>query len=129
MKFVGRIFSIIGGVLGILAGLGLIGTGVCLLLINIPEVKDLFLDIIQFAEDKTSVPFSNYVDLMITGSIICAIVEFIYAAICFTGAGLSLSCHKNKAYIATIVLNVIGCFNTFAILGAIFGVIFDKKNE
>ena len=129
MKFVGRIFSIIGGVIGILVGLGLIGAGVCLLLINVPEVKDLFLKGIQFAEDKTNIPLTDYVDLMIAGSIISAIVEFIYAAICFTGAGLSFSCHKNKAYIATIVLNVIGCFNTFAILGAIFGAIFDKKSE
>ena len=129
MKFVGRIFSIIGGVLGILAGLGLIGAGVCLLLINVPEVKDLFLKGIQFAEDKINFPLTDYVDLMIAGSIISAIIEFIYAAVCFTGAGLSFSCHKNKSYIATIVLNVIGCFNTFAILGAIFGAIFDKKSE
>ena len=129
MKFVGRIFSIIGGVIGILVGLALIGAGVCLLLINVPEVKSLFLDAIQFVENKTDIPFTNYVDLMIAGSIISAIIEFIYAAVCFTGAGLSFSCHKNKSYIATIVLNVIGCFNTFAILGAIFGTIFDRKSE
>ncbi len=129
MKFVGRIFSIIGGVLGILTGLALIGAGVCLLLINVPEVKSLFLDAIAFAEDKTNLPLSNYVDLMIAGSIVSAIFEFLYAALCFTGAGLSLSCHKSKAYIGTIVINVIACFNTFAILGAIFGAIFDKKSE
>ena len=129
MKFVGRIFSIIGGVLGILSGLALIGAGVCLLLINVPEVKSLFLDAIAFAEDKTNLPLSNYVDLMIAGSIVSAIFEFLYAALCFTGAGLSLSCHKSKAYIGTIVINVIACFNTFAILGAIFGAIFDKKSE
>ena len=129
MKFVGRIFSIIGGVLGILAGLGLIGAGVCLLLINVPEVKDLFLKAIQFAEDKSNLPLTDYVDLMIAGSIVSAIIEFLYAALCFTGAGLSFSCHKNKSYIATIVINVIACFNTFAILGAIFGAIFDKKSE
>ena len=129
MKFVGRIFSIIGGVLGILSGLALIGAGVCLLLINVPEVKSLFLDAIAFAEDKTNLPLSNYVDLMIAGSIVSAIFQFLYAALCFTGAGLSLSCHKSKAYIGTIVINVIACFNTFAILGAIFGAIFDKKSE
>lgn len=129
MKFVGRIFSIIGGVLGILAGLGLIGAGVCLLLINVPEVKDLFLKAIQLAEDKSNIPFTDYVDLMIAGSIVSAIIEFLYAALCFTGAGLSFSCHKSKSYIATIVINVIACFNTFAILGAIFGAIFDKKTE
>ena len=129
MKFVGRIFSIIGGVIGILAGLGLIGFGVCLLLINVPEIKDLFLDAIQFAQDKTSIPLMKYTDAMIAGAVVSAVFEFIYAAICFVGAGLSFACHKNKSYIATIVLNVIGCFNTFAILGAIFGAIFDKKSE
>ena len=129
MKFVGRIFSIIGGVLGILTGLALIGAGVCLLLINVPEVKDLFLKGIELAEDKTNIPFTDYVDLMIASSIVSAIFEFLYAALCFTGAGLSLSCHKSKAYIGTIVINVIACFNTFAILGAIFGAIFDKKSE
>lgn len=129
MKFVGRIFSIIGGVIGILAGLGLIGCGVCLLLINVPEIKNLFLDAIQFAQDKTSIPLMKYTDAMIAGAVVSAVFEFIYAAICFVGAGLSFACHKNKSYIATIVLNVIGCFNTFAILGAIFGAIFDKKSE
>ena len=129
MKFVGRIFSIIGGVIGILAGLGLIGCGVCLLLINVPEIKSLFLDAIQFAQDKTSIPLMKYTDAMIAGAVVSAVFEFIYAAICFVGAGLSFACHKNKSYIATIVLNVIGCFNTFAILGAIFGAIFDKKSE
>ena len=129
MKFVGRIFSIIGGVLGILAGLGLIGCGVCLLLINVPEVKNLFLDAIQFVEDKSNVPLTNYVDLMIAGSIVSAIFQFLFAALCFVGAGLSLSCHKSKNYIATIVINVIAYFETFAILGAIFGAIFDKKQE
>ena len=129
MKTVGRIFSIIGGVIGILTGLGLIGFGVCLLLINVPEIKDLFLDAIQFAEDQTSLPLMKYTDAMIAGAVVSAIFEFIYAAICFIGAGLSLACHKNKSYIATIILNVIGCFNTFAILGAIFGIIFDKKSE
>ena len=129
MKYVGRIFSIIGGVIGILAGLALVGCGVCFLLINVPEIKSLFLDAIQFAQDQTSIPLMKYTDAMIAGAVVSAVFEFIYAAICFTGAGLSLSCHKNKSYIATIVLNVIGCFNTFAILGAIFGVIFDKKNE
>lgn len=129
MKTVGRIFSIIGGVIGILTGLGLIGFGVCLLLINVPEIKDLFLDAIQFAEDQASIPLMKYADAMIAGAVVSAIFEFIYAAICFIGAGLSLACHKNKSYIATIILNVIGCFNTFAILGAIFGIIFDKKSE
>ena len=129
MKFVGRIFSIIGGVIGILTGLALIGTGVCLLLINVPEVKDVFLKLMQLAQDKSNIPFTDYLDLMIAGSIISAIIEFLYAALCFTGAGLSFSCHKNKSYIATIVINVIACFNTFAILGAIFGAIFDKKSE
>ena len=129
MKYVGRIFSIIGGVIGILAGLALVGCGVCFLLINVPEVKDLFLKGIQFAQDKSNVPLMDYVDYMIAGAVVSAVFEFIYAAICFVGAGLSLSCHKNKSYIATIVLNVIGCFNTFAILGAIFGTIFDRKSE
>ena len=129
MKYVGRIFSIIGGVVGILTGLALVGCGVCFLLINIPEVKSLFLDAIQFAQDQSSVPLMKYVDAMIAGAIVSAIFEFIYAAICFVGAGLSLACHKNKSYIATIVLNVIGCFNTFAILGAIFGTIFDRQKE
>ena len=129
MKYVGRIFSIIGGVIGILVGLGLIGCGVCFLLINVPEVKSLFLDAIQFAQDKTDLPLMKYVDAMIAGAVVSAVFEFIYAAICFVGAGLSLSCHKSKSYIATIVLNVIGCFNTFAILGAIFGTIFDRQKE
>ena len=129
MKYVGRIFSIIGGVIGILAGLALVGCGVCFLLINVPEIKSLFLDAIQFAQDQTSIPLMKYTDAMIAGAVVSAVFEFIYAAICFVGAGLSLSCHKNKSYIATIVLNVIGCFNTFAILGAIFGTIFDRKSE
>lgn len=129
MKYVGRIFSIIGGVIGILAGLALVGCGVCFLLINVPEIKSLFLDAIQFAQDQTSIPLMKYTDAMIAGAVVSAVFEFIYAAICFVGAGLSLSCHKNKSYIATIVLNVIGCFNTFAILGAIFGAIFDRKSE
>ena len=129
MKYVGRIFSIIGGVVGILVGLALVGCGVCFLLINVPEIKELFLKGIQFAQDKSNVPLMDYVDYMIAGAVVSAVFEFIYAAICFVGAGLSLSCHKNKSYIATIVLNVIGCFNTFAILGAIFGTIFDRKTE
>ena len=129
MKYVGRIFSIIGGVIGILAGLALVGCGVCFLLINVPEIKSLFLDAIQFAQDQTSIPLMKYTDAMIAGAVVSAVFEFIYAAICFVGAGLSLSCHKNKSYIAAIVLNVIGCFNTFAILGAIFGTIFDRKSE
>lgn len=129
MKYVGRIFSIIGGVRGILMGLCLIGFGVCLLLINVPEIKSLFLDAIQFAQDQTSIPLMKYTDAMIAGAIVSAVFEFIYAAICFIGAGLSLVCHKNKSYVATIVLNAIGCFNTFAILGAIFGTIFDRQKE
>ena len=129
MKTVGRIFSIIGGVLGLMTGFGLVICGVCLLLINVPEVKDLFLKAIQYAQDQSSVPLMEYVDYMIAGSTISAIFQFVFAAICFVGAGLSLSCHKKKSYIATIVLNVIGCFNTFAVLGAIFGIIFDNKKE
>ena len=96
MKYVGRIFSIIGGVIGILVGLALVGCGVCFLLINVPEIKSLFLDAIQFAQDKTSIPLMKYTDAMIAGAVVSAVFEFIYAAICFVGAGLSLSCHKNK---------------------------------
>ena len=129
MKNVGRIFSIIGGVLGILAGFGLVISGVCFLLINIPEVKDVFLRGVQFIQDKSNVPFMDYVDFMIAGAVISAIFEFVFAAICFVGAGLSFACHKNKSYIPSIVLNAIGCFNTFAVLGAIFGIIFDKKQD
>ena len=129
MKNVGRIFSIIGGVLGILTGFGLVICGVCFLLINIPEVKDVFLRAMQFAQDKTNIPFTEYVDLMMAGAVVSAVFEFVYAALCFVGAGLSLSCHKSKSYIASIVLNALACFNTFAILGAIFGAIFDKKSE
>ena len=129
MKNVGRIFSIIGGVLGIVTGFGLVICGVCFLLINIPEVKEVFLRGIQFAQDQSNVPLMDYVDFMIAGAVVSAIFEFVFAAICFVGGGLSLVCHKNKNYIATIVLNVLACFNTFAVLGAIFGLIFDKKSE
>ena len=129
MKYVGRIFSIIGGVIALLTGFGLIVCGVCFLLINVPEVKEIFLKGIQFAQDKSSVPLMDYVDYMIAASTISAIFQFLFAAVCFVGGGLSLACHKNKSYVATIVLNAIGCFNTFAILGAIFGIIFDRKAE
>ena len=129
MKNVGRIFSIIGGVIGIVTGFGLVICGVCFLLINIPEVKDAVLRGIQFAQDQSNVPFMDYVDFMIAGAVISAVFEFVFAAICFVGGGLSLTCHKNKSYVATIVLNALGCFNTFAVLGAIFGLIFDKKSE
>ena len=129
MKNVGRIFSIIGGAIALVTGFGLIICGVCFLLINIPEVKELFLKGVQFVQDKSSVPFMDYVDYMIAASTISAIFEFVFAAVCFVGGGLSLSCHKSKSYVATIVLNVIGCFNTFAILGSIFGIIFDNKKE
>ena len=129
MKNVGRIFSIIGGVLGIVTGFGLVICGVCFLLINIPEVKEVFLRGIQFAQDQSNVPLMDYVDFMIAGAVVSAIFEFVFAAICFVGGGLSLACHKKKNYIATIVLNALACFNTFAVLGAIFGLIFDKKSE
>ena len=69
MKNVGRIFSIIGGVLGILTGFGLVFCGVCFLLLNVPEVKGIFLDLIQLAQDKTSVPFTDYVDYMMAGAV------------------------------------------------------------
>ena len=127
MKNVGRVFSIIGGVFGILTGFGLVICGVCFLLINIPEVKEAFLNGITFIEEQSSIPFTEYVDFMIASATVAAIFQFVYAALCFVGAGLSLSCHKSKSYIGTIVLNVLACFNTFAILGAIFGAIFDKK--
>ena len=129
MKNVGRIFSIIGGVLGILTGFGLVVCGVFFLLVNIPEVKNILLDLLQKAADHTSIPFMDYADAFIAGAVVSAIFKFIYAALCFVGAGLSLSCHKNKSYIASIVLNALACFNTFAVLGAIFGAIFDKKAE
>ena len=129
MKNVGRIFSIIGGVVGIVTGFSLVVCGVCFLLLNVPEVKNAFLDAIQMLQDKTNVPFMNYVDLMMASVIVSAVFLFIYAALSFVGAGLSFACHKNKTYIPSIVLNVLACFNTFAILGAIFGCIFDKKAE
>ena len=129
MKNVGRIFSIIGGVLAILSGVGLIGYGVCLLMLNVPEVKNVFLDIMQFVQDKTSLPFLKYADLMILGSTVSAIIQFVVAALCFVAGGLSLTCHKSKAYVATIIVGALAYWQVFVILGAIFGLIFDKKQE
>ena len=60
MKFVGRIFSIIGGVCCILAGLGLIAFGVCLLMLHVPEVHKLFISALEFAQKETSIPLMDY---------------------------------------------------------------------
>lgn len=129
MKNVGRIFSIIGGVLAILTGLGLIGYGVSLLLLNVPEVQSIFLEVMEKLAKLTHLPFMKFADVAIAGSVVNAIVQFVFAAISFVAAGLSFSCHNTKAYIPTIVLGVIAYFQLFAILGAIFGIIFDKKKE
>ena len=129
MKNVGRIFSIIGGVLAILCGVGLIGYGVSLLLLNLPEVKDIFLEAMQKLAEITHLPFVKFAELAMASAVVNAIIQFVFAVISFVAGGLSLACHKNKAYVATIVLGALAYFQVFVVLGAIFGLIFDKKKE
>ena len=129
MKVVGRVFSIIGGVFAILFGIGLVLGSVLILLLNVPEIKDYFMEAMQYLTDQTSLPFTHYADLIIEGSTFAAIINLIAAALSFIAAGFSLSCHKKKTYIASIVFGALAYFQFFVVLGAIFGVIFDKKTE
>ena len=129
MKKVGQIFSLIGGILGILSGVGLVVTGVLTLLLNVPEIKDIFLESMQKLADLTKLPLMDYANYMIAGATVSAIINLIIAVLCFIAAGLSFVCHKKKTYIPTIVLGALAYFQIFIILGAIFGCIFDKKEE
>ena len=129
MKKVGQIFSLIGGILGILTGVGIVISSIVMFCLNVPEIKDAFLEGMQKLSDLTKLQFIDYANLMISGATVSAIINLIFAVICFVAAGLSFVCHKNKSYIPTIVLGVLAYCQVFIILGAIFGIIFDKKQE
>ena len=129
MKNVGRIFSIIGGVLAILSGVSLLVSGIIMLLLNVPEIKDSFLNIMQEAASHTSFPVMKVAEYILAGATVSAIINFIAALFAVLAGIFSFNCHKNKSYIITIVFAALAYFQIFVILGSIFGLIFDNKKE
>ena len=129
MKKVSQIFSIIGGVLAILCGVGLVLSSVLMLLLNVPEIKDIFMDTMQKAADASNLPLMDYANYILAGATASAIINFVFAVFCFVAAFFSFSCHKKKSYVPTIVFGVLAYCQLFVILGAIFGLIFDKKEN
>lgn len=126
MKVVGKIFSIIGGILGILSGICFLIYGIALMLLAIPEVKDIFTQAMDQVSGMMPAYVVQYMDYLIAGAMVSGIVLIVLSIFAFIAGGLSLKCHNKKNYVPTIVLNVLAGFQVLAILGAIFGLIFDK---
>ncbi len=129
MKKVGQIFSVIGGVFAILAGVGVVISAILMLLLNIPNVKDAFMELMQKIAEASSLPIMDYANYVVAGATVSAIINLCFGILCFLAAGFSFVCHKKKNYIATIVISALAYFQIFAVLGAIFGLIFDNKKE
>ena len=129
MKNVGRIFSIIGGVLALVFSVSLIFSGVFMILMQFDFIKSLYMEFLQMLTDLTSLPFINYSDFLLKGTLVRGILRLVFSIVCVIACIFSFTCHKNKTYIATIVLGTIAYFQFFVVLGAIFGLIFDRKKE
>ena len=129
MKKVGQIFSIVGGVLAIVCGVGVVVSAILMLLLNIPSVQDAFMELMQKIADASSLPIMDYANYVVAGATISAIINLCFGILCFVAAAFSFICHKKKCYIVTLVFAALAYFQIFAILGAIFGIIFDNKKE
>jgi hypothetical protein len=129
MKTTGRVFSIIGGVFALTFAFGLIVGSIFMFLVNVPEIKESFINLLNDLTERTSVPFNDFADIIITGSIVSGIINIVFAVFAVLAGIFSLLCHKNKNYVLTIVFGAIAYFQFFVVLGAIFGLIFDKKTE
>lgn len=129
MKTAGRVISIVGGAFALTFALGLIVGSVLLFMINVPEIKESFLNLLNDLTEKTSVPFNDLADFIIAGSIFSGILNLVFAVFTVLAGIFSLLCHKNKSYPLTIVFGAIAYFQFLVVLGAIFGLIFDKKVE
>lgn len=127
MKNVGRIFSIIGGIFSILSGITVLLSGVLCICLSIPAIKDAVVEYAESIEADVSFPIMEYLNYMIAGAIVSGVILLVYAVFFFIAGGLSLGCHRKHSYIATIIFSVLTGFQILMLLGAIFGMIFDKK--
>ena len=127
MKKVGQIFSVLGGVFSIFSGLFFILFAILCFCLAIPDVKQLILEGLASWEDSSSYPIAEYVDILIAGASGFGIGFLISSVFYFVAGGLSFGCQKKGRYIGAIVFSILTGVQFFILLGAIFGMIADKK--